>query len=72
MSCPREAISFESRLAGPHHQAIFFADRFGLVALIAKGYRALAWMFLIVYVLPLMTWGVWRLARNRAAPAAAA
>lgn len=45
--------------------AIFFAQRFGLVALIAKGYRALAWMFLIVYVLPLMTYGLWRLAAAR-------
>lgn len=46
--------------------AIFFAQRFGLVALIAKRYRALAWMFLIVYVLPLMTYGLWRLASARA------
>lgn len=41
--------------------SIFLADRFGLVALIAKGYRALAWVFLIIYVLPLLTWGVWRI-----------
>jgi uncharacterized membrane protein YkvI len=52
--------------------SIFVADRFGLVALIAKGYRALAWMFLAVYVLPLMTWGVWRLWRGRANRAATA
>ena len=52
--------------------AIFFADRFGLVALIAKGYRALAWMFLTVYVLPLMTWGLWRLWTGRAVRAASA
>jgi uncharacterized membrane protein YkvI len=50
--------------------SIFIADRFGLVALIAKGYRALAWMFLAVYVLPLMTWGVWRLWTGRASRAA--
>ncbi len=52
--------------------SIFIADRFGLVALIAKGYRALAWMFLAVYVLPLMTWGVWRLWKGRAGRVATA
>jgi uncharacterized membrane protein YkvI len=40
------------------------ADRFGLVTLIAKGYRALAYVFLAVYVLPLMTLGVFRLWRG--------
>jgi uncharacterized membrane protein YkvI len=41
--------------------SIFFADRFGLVALIAQGYRALAYVLLLIYVLPLMTYGVWHL-----------
>lgn len=41
--------------------SIFIADRFGLVALIANGYRGLAYLFLAVYVLPLLTVGVWRL-----------
>jgi uncharacterized membrane protein YkvI len=45
--------------------SIFIAARFGLVELIARGYRGLAWLFLVVYVLPLLTVGVWRL-RNRA------
>ena len=35
--------------------SVFVAGRFGLVALIAHGYRALAWVFLALYVLPLMT-----------------
>lgn len=48
--------------------SVFLADRFGLAALIAKGYRALAWMFLVVYVAPLMTWGLWRLRRLSASP----
>lgn len=52
--------------------SIFIADRFGLVALIAKGYRLLAWLFLALYVLPLMTYGVWRLATGRARRAATA
>jgi uncharacterized membrane protein YkvI len=33
--------------------SIFVADRFGLVALIAKGYRALAYLILAVYLVPL-------------------
>ena len=41
--------------------SIFIAERFGLVALIANGYRALAWLFLVVYILPLLSMGVWRL-----------
>jgi uncharacterized membrane protein YkvI len=45
---------------------MLLAQRFGLVALIAKGYRALAFIFLLVYVLPLLTLGVSRL-RHRAA-----
>lgn len=40
---------------------IFVADRFGLVALIAHGYRFLAYALLSIYVAPLMTYGVWRL-----------
>jgi uncharacterized membrane protein YkvI len=40
---------------------MLIAQRFGLVALIAKGYRALAIIFLLVYVLPLLTLGVSRL-----------
>ncbi|BCT92065.1 hypothetical protein LYSHEL_10890 [Lysobacter helvus] len=45
--------------------SIFIAARFGLVDLIARGYRALAWLFLVVYVVPLLTVGLWRL-RQRA------
>ncbi len=43
---------------------MLLADRFGLVALIARGYRALAAMFLVVYVLPLLTFGVARIVRR--------
>ena len=39
------------------------ADRFGLVALIANGYRALAYILLAVFIVPLLTLGVWRLWR---------
>lgn len=44
---------------------MFLADRFGLVALIASGYRALAAIFLVIYVLPLLTIGIARLVRGR-------
>ncbi|HEY0335679.1 MAG TPA: hypothetical protein VGC74_18580 [Stenotrophomonas sp.] len=46
--------------------SIFIADRFGLVALIAEGYRGLAYLFLAVYVLPVATLGAWRLWRPAA------
>ena len=41
--------------------AAFIADRFGLVALIARGYRLIAAALLCVYVLPLFTVGIVRL-----------
>lgn len=47
--------------------SIFLADRFGLVTLIAKGYRALAYVMLALYVIPLMTYGIWRLLKARRA-----
>ena len=43
---------------------IFVADKFGLVALIASGYRMLAYTLLAVYVLPLLTIGIVRLTRS--------
>lgn len=41
--------------------AIFVADRIGLVALIAKGYRLVALVFLLTFVAPLLTIGAWRI-----------
>ncbi|HSI18885.1 MAG TPA: hypothetical protein VK980_14020 [Sphingomonas sp.] len=40
---------------------IFVADRVGLVALIGSGYRVLAYTLLAVYVVPLLTIGLYRL-----------
>lgn len=37
--------------------SVFVAERFGLVALIANGYRWLAYVFLAVYVVPLLVLG---------------
>ncbi len=45
---------------------MLLATRFGLVALIAHGYRLLAAVFLIVYVLPVLTIGVYKLWRGTA------
>lgn len=43
--------------------AVVVATRFGLVTLIARGYRWIAFAILLVYVLPLMTAGLWRVVR---------
>ena len=40
------------------------AGRFGLVALIANGYRALSYILLATFILPLVTIGVWQLWRG--------
>jgi uncharacterized membrane protein YkvI len=40
---------------------MFLASRFGLVALIATGYRALAYILLAIFIVPLVTVGVWKL-----------
>ncbi len=44
---------------------MFVAARVGLVDLIASGYRFLAWLFLAVFVAPLLTVGAYRLFRSR-------
>ena len=62
---PGHSLSWKLRLACSLALlvgAVFLANRFGLVALIANGYRFLAWAFLAVYVVPLFTLGVWKLA----------
>jgi uncharacterized membrane protein YkvI len=48
--------------------SIFIANRFGLVTLIAKGYRALALTMIVLYVIPLMTYGVWQLFKRESIP----
>ena len=56
---PRLAIALITLSA-----CMLLAQRFGLVELIAKGYRALAAIFLLVYVVPLLTVGLGRLRRR--------
>jgi uncharacterized membrane protein YkvI len=46
------------------------ANRIGLIDLIASGYRFLAWLFLIVFVAPLLTLGLVRLLRRPFPPLA--
>jgi uncharacterized membrane protein YkvI len=41
--------------------AIVLATRIGLIDLIAKGYGYCAWVVIAVYVVPLLTLGVWRI-----------
>ncbi len=43
---------------------MFVAARVGLVDLIASGYRILAWLFLAVYVVPLLGIGTYRLVKR--------
>jgi uncharacterized membrane protein YkvI len=47
---------------------MLLAEHFGLVTLIARGYRAFALVVLLVFVLPLFTIGIYRLLRGRLAP----
>ena len=47
------------------------ATRFGLVALIASGYGVFGYIMLALFVLPLLTFGVWRLRLMRSATAVA-
>jgi uncharacterized membrane protein YkvI len=57
---PRVVISAVILLA-----SAFAATRFGLIALIASGYRALAYVVLCVYVVPLLTYGLWWIVNDR-------
>ena len=45
--------------------SVFVAAKFGLVDLIARGYRFLALLFAAVYVLPVVTYGAWRIYQAR-------
>jgi uncharacterized membrane protein YkvI len=40
--------------------AIFLADAFGIISLIAKGYGSLSYAYIAVVIIPLMTLGLWR------------
>ena len=38
---------------------------FGLVALIARGYGLMTWVFLLAFVIPVLTLGTWRIVRGQ-------
>ena len=44
--------------------AVVLADAIGLTNLVAQGYGTITWGFLLVYVLPLLTYGLWLLIRR--------
>ena len=48
--------------------SIFVAARFGLIALIARGYRLLAYLIIAVYVVPVLSYGLWRVLRASGGP----
>jgi len=51
--------------------SVWIATQFGLVALVAKGYRVLALMICIAYVAPILTVGLWRVTRGSLRPSSA-
>jgi len=44
--------------------AVVLADAIGLTNLVAQGYGTITWGFLLIYVLPILTYGTWRLCNN--------
>ena len=59
-----QALSTRGRLllsAGVLLLSIFVAAQFGLVTLIARGYRGLAYLFIAVYIVPLAVRSLWSL-----------
>lgn len=52
--------------------SVFVADRIGLIALVDKGYGILAWVFIIIFMIPILTFGVWRILRPASASPAVA
>jgi uncharacterized membrane protein YkvI len=49
--------------------SVFIADRIGLIALVDKGYGLLAWIFIVTFMVPILTYGVWKMARMATTPA---
>jgi uncharacterized membrane protein YkvI len=45
--------------------AAVLAIRVGIIDLIARGYGALTWAFILVFALPLVTRGVWQMRASR-------
>jgi uncharacterized membrane protein YkvI len=45
--------------------SIYGATTFGIVDLIARGYGFLSWVFIVILIIPLLSVGLWRIARHR-------
>jgi uncharacterized membrane protein YkvI len=45
--------------------AVILADAIGLSNLVARGYGTITWGFLLVFVLPLLTYGVWLIVSDK-------
>ena len=43
--------------------SVFVADRIGLVALVDQGYGLMAWVFILTFMVPVLTYGIWRITR---------
>ena len=41
--------------------SVFLADRIGIIALVARGYGSITYAFLAVFVVPVMTIGLFRI-----------
>ena len=48
--------------------AIVLAQRIGLIDLVAKGYGALSYAFIVIMVIPLLTVGIWRIYQGQGNP----
>ena len=48
--------------------AVWLADRFGLVALISQGYGLITWGFWVLFLLPVIVIGSWRMFRAQEEP----
>lgn len=44
----------------------------GVIKLVANGYGTLAWGFLAIYILPLLTTGIWKIRKSQGGPAGSA
>jgi uncharacterized membrane protein YkvI len=52
--------------------AVFVAGKVGLVGLVDKGYKLLAWVYIFIFMIPILTYGIWRIVRPQQAHVALA
>ena len=45
--------------------AIYFANTVGLVGLIAEGYGTITWGFWVIFVVPVLTYGIWKIVKAK-------